>query len=228
MQKISIVQLTHNNKSQIQVCLPTLLFVLNRPDVLEWIILDNGSADGSIGWLRQFARKHKKIRLIQSDKNMGCSGGRKRLYAEAKGDLILSMDSDVTITNQYFINYLLCGLNMPQVGIVGDHGCDIKTDWGNTENKTKDYVGYSHAVTGYCTMFKREIIDAGIEMDTTFGLYWLEDTFYCLEILYKLNLKSFVIPCGVQHNWSGTNKGNDKQEKWEYLVKTWKDKIKLQ
>lgn len=195
--------------------------------VAEWLVLDNGSTDGTVQWLHALARRVKKLRVIASPENLGCAGGRKRLFAEATGDLIFSMDSDVWLRNRSGMASMIRTLEQNNtVGIVGDHGGWVKRDWSWTQEAPRDYVGTAPIVTGYCQMFRRSALER-VSLDLAYNPYWLEDSDFCLQIMTKLNQTGQVMRCGVYHAWSKTNSGAAlaRKSKWEYFKGKWQNVI---
>ena len=60
----------------------------------EFIIVDDGSQDGSWEIIRSYAARDDRIRIIQLEHNMGLSNARNRGIAAANGEFITSMDCD--------------------------------------------------------------------------------------------------------------------------------------
>ncbi len=60
----------------------------------EFIILDDGSTDGSERILRDWAGRDKRIRLLRSERPSGLVGSSRKVMAEARGSLVARMDSD--------------------------------------------------------------------------------------------------------------------------------------
>lgn len=91
--KISVIMLNYNGLKYLEETVVPILN-LNYPD-FEFIVVDNGSTDGSI----EFLKKYGKIQLILSqrigEKNFACNLGAKK----AKGSYILFLDNDVIIND---------------------------------------------------------------------------------------------------------------------------------
>ncbi len=73
---------------------------------LEIIVVDNGSTDGSLDWLRN----ETNLQLIENSRNVGASAARNQGTRKATGDYILYMDSDAALVTpgglQRLVNYL--------------------------------------------------------------------------------------------------------------------------
>jgi glycosyltransferase involved in cell wall biosynthesis len=59
----------------------------------EFLILDDGSTDGSLGIMRRYAERDARIRVI-SRANTGIVGALNEMIGEARGELIARMDAD--------------------------------------------------------------------------------------------------------------------------------------
>src|SRR5262249_31656390 len=60
----------------------------------EFIILDDGSTDGTAERLREWAAKDERIRLFESDSNLGPVGSSNFVVEHAKSSIIARMDAD--------------------------------------------------------------------------------------------------------------------------------------
>lgn len=70
-------------------------------DSIEFLIVDDGSQDGSVEAIKQIVSSHPKgeqVRLIVHPSNMGVSSTRNKIIKEAKGDFLYFMDSDDVIS----------------------------------------------------------------------------------------------------------------------------------
>ena len=94
---VSVVMLNYNGLKYLKETIPPIL-ELDYPNY-EFIIVDNGSTDGSIEFINEF----EKIRLIENGENLGYSNGKNIGVWEAKGEYILSLDNDILILNKMFI-----------------------------------------------------------------------------------------------------------------------------
>ena len=61
----------------------------------EMIFIDDGSADGSFDVLREVYKSDRRIRVIQFRKNFGKSAAYSAGFQNAKGEIIITMDTDL-------------------------------------------------------------------------------------------------------------------------------------
>ncbi len=98
---VSIVLLNWNGLKYLKKTVPAIL-KLNYPNY-EFIVVDNGSIDGSIG----FIKKNKKIKLIKNKKNLGYSKGKNIGAKKAKGKYILLLDNDILVKDKKILEKLV-------------------------------------------------------------------------------------------------------------------------
>ena len=60
----------------------------------EFVIMDDGSTDGSERVLRAWEKKDDRIRVFQSDHKLGLAGSSNLVVSKARGRLIARMDAD--------------------------------------------------------------------------------------------------------------------------------------
>src|ERR1700721_899704 len=59
----------------------------------EFVVVDDGSVDGSTKMLESFAARERRMRLVTRE-NLGLIATRKELLKEARGEFVAWMDSD--------------------------------------------------------------------------------------------------------------------------------------
>lgn len=219
---ISIVQLTHENRDQVRRCLPTVARLADRPDVGEWIALDNASTDGTPDELERMARRWPKLRVIRAAENLGCGGGRNVIWRQARGELVLSLDSDVEVLDPSALDRMAADLERPGIGIVGEHGGWVRPDWGWTVEAPRAHVGPVAIVCGFAQLFRRREVDTWVYRPD-YGPYWLDDSEFSLQLLAR-GLGGWVGQYGMRHSWSGTN-GRVEAERlaaWHAFTRRWR------
>jgi GT2 family glycosyltransferase/predicted dehydrogenase len=73
---------------------------------IEWIVVDNGSRDGSRDYLRRWARRSGR-QLIENEGDSGPAGARNLALARASGRYILFVDNDVLLDEPDWANKLV-------------------------------------------------------------------------------------------------------------------------
>ena len=97
----SVVTLSFNRKDDLENNINSLYEHTNLP--FEVVIWDNASDPETIEYLKRIEGTTKEdgnglIRVLYSDHNLGCSGGRREAVKQTKGNWIYTSDNDMTYT----------------------------------------------------------------------------------------------------------------------------------
>lgn len=95
-QYISIIILTFNSIKYIKLCLDSI-FVQGYQD-LEVIVVDNGSYDGTVDYIRN---NFPQVILIENEQNLGAAKARNQGIEVSRGEWILSLDCDVILEKNF-------------------------------------------------------------------------------------------------------------------------------
>ncbi len=97
MKSISVVVPVYNEEENLPLLLPRLLPVLNstgRP--YEVLFVDDGSRDGSLSILKQFAEQHpEQIRVLELSRNFGQHPAILAAFQQSRGDVVVTLDADL-------------------------------------------------------------------------------------------------------------------------------------
>jgi glycosyltransferase involved in cell wall biosynthesis len=94
--EISVVVPVYNEKENLPILVPKLLEVLKSlRKTYEVIFVDDGSSDGSGGVLRGMATRYPSIRILRFKANRGLSAALIAGMREARGDILVTLDSDL-------------------------------------------------------------------------------------------------------------------------------------
>lgn len=96
MLKLSIVIVSYNTKNILLDCINSI----NQSDIdksiLEIIIVDNGSNDGTLELIQEL-KKNIKIKLIKNERNIGFGAANNKGIRQALGEYILLLNSDILL-----------------------------------------------------------------------------------------------------------------------------------
>lgn len=159
---ISIVIVNYNGLAYLKKTIPPIL-QLDYPRY-EAIVVDNGSTDGSI----EFIKKTEGISLLQSprlrEKNFACNYG----ITHAAGDYVLLLDNDVVINEKKILNNLYTFYkSSDNVGCIGlaayNEGDVCSKNYGS-------FLGYCFIKEKSCLRFSKIKELHGIEIGFPAGI----------------------------------------------------------
>ncbi len=129
---------------------------------LKWVIVSDGSTDGTDEIVKRYAAEHAWIELLRlperrerhfAGKAHAFNSGKARVD-EQPYEVIANLDADITFESDYFAFLLEKLTTDPLLGVVG-------TPYVETNNAIYDYryVSLEH-VSGACQVFRRECYEA--------------------------------------------------------------------
>lgn len=95
MKKLSVVLLNFNGKHHLEAFLPS---VVRYSTPYEIVFVDNGSNDGSIGFVKE---TYPSITLIPFDKNLGFCGGYNKAIPLIDSEYVVLLNTDVEVTENW-------------------------------------------------------------------------------------------------------------------------------
>lgn len=96
-QYISLVVPVYNEEGNIEP-LVTAIEAVELPEhyeVLEVLLIDDGSIDGSVERIKACCERHEKLKLIQFERNFGQTSAMSAGFRHAQGDLVICLDADL-------------------------------------------------------------------------------------------------------------------------------------
>ncbi|MGB8427382.1 MAG: glycosyltransferase [Desulfobacterales bacterium] len=244
---ISIIILTFNQVEYTQKCLESIF--KHTPELFELIIVDNGSTDGTVGYMQsEILDKHGdvKISIIKNTENKGFAGGINQGIAASTGDYVLLLNNDVVVTPGWLERLITCCEKRPEIGIVGPKSNFVS---GPQLVETADYDLDSLSglkrfserfatinskkskrllrVVGFCMLIKRSVIDKIGGMDDRYGIGNFEDDDFSIRAALAGFESWMAEDCFVHHFGSRTFKGenidyrNSLHTNWKLFKKKW-------
>jgi glycosyltransferase involved in cell wall biosynthesis len=203
---LSVVIPTYNRLPILRQCLRALESQqLDEPiEGYEVVLVDDGSTDDTVAWLRAEAASLPHVRLIQQEHG-GPAEGRNRGVAEARGDVIVFIDSDLVVTSGFLLNHARAlDRFWREAGnrLCFTYGAVINT--ANFENPTSEPhklsdLSWAYFATGNVAI-DRDLLERSGLFDTRFRLYGWED----LELgerLRRLGVQLVRCPEAVGYHW---------------------------
>lgn len=184
--KYSLIILNYNHVESSKRCIESILPLI-RGKSAEMILVDDGSTDETQTYIKEVAAGEDQITAILLSQNQGTTHARNRGLAKATGDYALFLDNDTVWTGDVLTPLQTVLDRDPRIGIAGMCGV-ILPDL--TKQIHIDYADFPEplpvtAVTGYCLMVKRRVLETGIRFDPEMIVTQGEDIEFCLSAREK-------------------------------------------
>lgn len=235
VRKTTIVILSYNTLDFTSNCLASI-FENTSKETFDVIVVDNGSTDGSVEWLK----KVPEITLICNKENVGFPAGCNQGIRASEPDTDIFLLNSDTLVQPNSIFWLRMGLyEDDKVGATGSvASCNYNEQVVDAkltttaeclqfalQNNVLDLNPYEHKVflIGYALMLKRNVLnDVGL-LDERFTPGTLEDD----DIGVRLNLKGYqVILCWNSFIYHFCGGGGKNEDLWNDMYFTNLDKFK--
>lgn len=92
---ISVVVPLYNEEQSLRELYDALRGTLSRLGRYEVIFVDDGSTDGSIRVLHELRHRDRRVKIIRFRRNFGKSAALSVGFAQAEGDIVVTMDADL-------------------------------------------------------------------------------------------------------------------------------------
>lgn len=109
----SVIIPSWNGRHLLERNLPSVMGQTYRP--YEVIVVDNGSKDGSVDWLR---RTYPDIRLLALPKNVGFAPANNLAWKEASGEFIVTLNNDARPTPRWLEHLARAAKEHPEAGVL--------------------------------------------------------------------------------------------------------------
>lgn len=198
---LSVILITWNGRKLLANCLKSMAFMVGRDDV-EFIVVDNGSEDGTVHFLHD---KHPEVKTIALDRNRGVAYARNRALEKATGRFLWILDNDPEVDEHVVSGMMQFMKANPAVGIAG---CRLIDAAGQLQESCKRFPGlgeklknllhphgYRYAyglqrmrhtfepeyLIGACQLIRRSAYEAAGPLDERI-FYGPEDADFCLRV----------------------------------------------
>lgn len=113
---VSIIVAVHNEESQIASKLDDCLRLLYPPDLMEIIIVSDGSTDGTEDIVKEYSKHDARVQLLRAER-VGKSRAQNLAVQHARGEILIFTDAG-TRTRPDLLQKLISNFADPKVGLV--------------------------------------------------------------------------------------------------------------
>ena len=114
---VSIIMLTYNALKYTKECVESIRRHTFYPH--EIVFVDNGSKDGTVGYLEELTTANPHYRLIANKTNMGFAAGNNLGVGAARGEYVLMLNNDVLVGPGWLEDLVSSLERHPKIGLVG-------------------------------------------------------------------------------------------------------------
>jgi cellulose synthase/poly-beta-1,6-N-acetylglucosamine synthase-like glycosyltransferase len=114
---VSVVIAAHNEEPNLETKIKTLEELDYPPELLEWVIVSDGSTDGTLALLENAFADYSNRHFLHLEKSLGKCGALNEGVARATGEIILFMDARQPVSHNA-VKKLIPFLSDPDVGAV--------------------------------------------------------------------------------------------------------------
>lgn len=228
---VSVVIINWNGKEHLARCLASLEAQTYRD--FETIVVDNGSTDGSVAFVRE---RFPAIRLICNDRNLGFARANNQGIAMARGRYIALLNNDTQTEPQWLEALIHAAETHPEIGAfaplvlfndrrdtVDSAGLKVSVLGHGIQNLLGEHV---ERVGGVCevfgvsataALFRRELLqDVGL-FDEDYFIYY-ED----VDLAWRARLRgwrSFLVPQAIVYHAHSATVGRGSPFKKRLLMR---------
>lgn len=112
---LSIIIVNYNTRRLLDECLQSLCHAAAPPGGMEIIVVDNGSADGSLAMV---AANHPTVKRVANETNLGFAAANNRGTAVAQGRYLLFLNSDTRVSPEALVQPFDYLEAHPEVGAI--------------------------------------------------------------------------------------------------------------
>lgn len=231
---VSIIILNYNGERYLDDCIASVL--KNDYQNFELLLVDNASTDLSVKNALQAFGSDTRLRLVQSEENLGFSGGNNLGFNHAKGDLIVFLNNDTVVDSQWLIHLVNAletddSIGLAQSNILMIDGQTIQTagwlysdylvqKYGLAENKNSNLklkpIFEVSAASGASMITRRRLIEQIGLFDPTIPFFY-DDTLLSFKVWLANKRVVTVSNSKIRHIQGATSAWNLKRTTYNLL-----------
>jgi GT2 family glycosyltransferase len=115
---VSIIIVNLNGKKWLEKCFKSVLASDYPHDKFEIILVDNGSTDGSVKFVKDLFRNDTRIKVLCNERNLGWSPANNQGMKLAKGEILICLSNDMEVDPRWLKEIVNMMRSDSSIGIV--------------------------------------------------------------------------------------------------------------
>lgn len=240
--KLSIIVVNLNTVDLTRECFNSIY--KNKPNFsFEIIAVDNGSNDGSVEMIKEYANKHKNFHFILNDSNTGYAKANNQGIRKAIGKYILLLNNDTLVYKKSLEILVKEASRLKDAGVLGSKLLNYD---GSLQMSCFNFPTIKNAIIHYFVPHGKKLlnkfaplVDSTTAVDSVVGAVFLitpkakkrvglldekyfayfEDIDYCRQV-WKQGMKVYYVPKSVILHYHGATfkKLANESERWKKLI----------
>jgi len=236
---ISIIIISYNNWEYTKLCLESVEKNTSYPNY-EIILVDNGSNNQTIKYLKEIQAKNNHIRMIFNQENLGFPKANNQAAQIAQGEYLILLNNDTIVTPGWMHRLFRCLQSTPEAGMVGpvtnSIGNEAKIDVPYEDiseinsfsaERAKEFSGVKleiNVLALYCCMIPRKIFESVGGLDDRYEIGMFEDDDLAIKIRKK-NLKLICAEDVYVHHFHSASFSNLSEDEYQRIFTLNKNKF---
>ncbi|MBN2369755.1 MAG: glycosyltransferase [Vicinamibacteria bacterium] len=231
--RTGIVIVSYNNLGLLRQCLASVFARTLYPN-FEVVVVDNGSEEDVISFLRSAASSEPRLRVIENGENLGFARANNIGIDALGGFRYLVLLNDDTVVTRGWLPRLLRHVERPETGMVGpitnwcgneariEAGYDERNLGGLEEfarNRMRDHDGRSFEIpmlAMFCVAMRQEVHTEVGRLDERFGIGMFEDDDYSLRVK-RAGYRVLCAQDAFVHHWGRASFSKIDEEDYQRL-----------
>jgi GT2 family glycosyltransferase len=220
MNEVALVVLNYNGRALLDECLSSLARLTLPADV---VVIDNGSTDGSVEYVRQ---GYPAVRVIDHGQNLEFARGYNAGLAQVPNPWIALINNDASLQPGWLEHLLAAAAKNPRAAILGgkllfppaagqprilqsagasftEGGAGFEIGWGEPDRGQYEHARPVGAISGAAMLVRHAVFDELGGFDAGYGTY-LEDVDLCWRAWLRGHTVEYVPAAVANHRYGGT------------------------
>jgi GT2 family glycosyltransferase len=138
---VTVVVLNWNGREYLADCFDSLLALDYPKDRLELMMVDNGSTDDSVAFVR---RAYPHVSIVETGRNLGFAGGNNAGARAAKGEYAAFLNNDAHVYPDWLIKLIEAVQSDPSVVCAGSRMMNLTDDRVEFGGSSINFYGYGY------------------------------------------------------------------------------------